>query len=49
MQDGDGEFMGVRVGEDMGLRVENDEVRGEEMKRGVEKGGKLREVEGKVG
>ena len=48
LQDPDGQFIGLTVGEDIAFTLENDQVTREEMKTRVEKAAKLTEVDGKL-
>ncbi|MEZ7511887.1 ABC transporter ATP-binding protein [Bacillus pumilus] len=48
LQDPDGQFIGLTVGEDIAFTLENDQVTREEMKARVEEAAKLTEVDGKL-
>lgn len=48
LQDPDGQFIGLTVGEDIAFTLENDRVTREEMKARVEEAAKLTEVDGKL-
>ncbi|MCM3138374.1 ABC transporter ATP-binding protein [Bacillus safensis] len=48
LQDPDGQFIGLTVGEDIAFTLENDQVAREEMKTRVEEAARLTEVDGKL-
>ncbi|MER3123788.1 ABC transporter ATP-binding protein [Bacillus pumilus] len=48
LQDPDGQFIGLTVGEDIAFTLENDQVTREEMKKRVEEAARLTEVDGKL-
>ncbi|MGE6630673.1 ABC transporter ATP-binding protein [Bacillus sp. NPDC077027] len=48
LQDPDGQFIGLTVGEDIAFTLENDQVKQEEMKWRVEEAARLTEVDGKL-
>ncbi|WP_448012611.1 DUF3744 domain-containing protein [Bacillus pumilus] len=48
LQDPDGQFIGLTVGEDIAFTLENDQVTREEMKTRVEEAARLTEVDGKL-
>lgn len=48
LQDPDGQFIGLTVGEDIAFTLENDQVTREEMNTRVEEAARLTEVDGKL-